>query len=244
MYRRLCAVLLLVQVCVAQGEEQAKPPKSETVETFSMVPGLEDGTGAEHRDLLLTAKKAMKEGDLPTAVKQLEKVVANFKALCTDPKKTYLSFANKAEFDSFKKDHPDQDVVWLDWAYQEAWQISAFIASGTKHFKEALECLTEEEKIAPCRASPHNERGYILNQAGKPKEAMAEYQKSRALGEKFKSSSVDLPVALRGIGFSLIELGDLDAAKKVFEESLKIDPDNETAKNELQFIEEAKAQKK
>ncbi|MBI3831445.1 MAG: tetratricopeptide repeat protein [Planctomycetes bacterium] len=224
-------------------EKKPAPSKSETVDTFHEVAGLELGPGSEHRKLAGQAYDAIKKGDLRTAGELLDKAVDGFKALCTDPKKTYISVASQKEVDAYKKEHPDQDVAWLDWGYLEALQLSAFIASAQKRFKPALLYLEEEEKIAPYAAALHNERGYILNQLGKTKEALAEYEKARAIAERFEASRSDLPIALRGIGFSKIDLGDLDGAQKVFEESLKIDPGNTTAISELKFIEEMKAAK-
>jgi len=42
--------------------------------------------------------------------------------------------------------------------------------------------------------------------------------------------------ALRGMGFVLIEQGKLDEAEKMFRECLKIDPNDDGAKGELEFI--------
>jgi hypothetical protein len=46
----------------------------------------------------------------------------------------------------------------------------------------------------------------------------------------------DVAMALRGRGFVLSEMGELDRAKKAFEESLTFEPDNEIARNELEYI--------
>jgi Flp pilus assembly protein TadD len=45
----------------------------------------------------------------------------------------------------------------------------------------------------------------------------------------------------RGRGFVLTELGRLDEAEAAYRESLKIEPDSERAKNELQYIARLKA---
>ena len=49
--------------------------------------------------------------------------------------------------------------------------------------------------------------------------------------------------ALRGIGFSLIELDRLDEAEVQFREALRIDPEDAKAKGELQYIQKMRAQK-
>lgn len=47
--------------------------------------------------------------------------------------------------------------------------------------------------------------------------------------------------AIRGIGYCLIELGDLDGAIAVFNESLQLDPDDEKARDELRYIDALRA---
>ena len=49
--------------------------------------------------------------------------------------------------------------------------------------------------------------------------------------------------ALRGMGFCLIELGKLDEAEKMFKDSLKLVPENQTALNEIGYIKELRAKK-
>lgn len=49
--------------------------------------------------------------------------------------------------------------------------------------------------------------------------------------------------AMRGMGFTLIEKGQLDAAEKKFRECLELDPQDERSKSELRYIEEQRAKK-
>lgn len=49
--------------------------------------------------------------------------------------------------------------------------------------------------------------------------------------------------ALRGEGFALIELNQLDEAEKSFQASLKVEPDNKLALSELDYIKKLRQQK-
>ncbi|GAB3099827.1 tetratricopeptide repeat protein [Lysobacter terrae] len=51
----------------------------------------------------------------------------------------------------------------------------------------------------------------------------------------------DLSRAKRGIGFVLIEQGDLDAAEAKFKQCLALDPDDRGAQNELEYIAQQRA---
>lgn len=72
---------------------------------------------------------------------------------------------------------------------------------------------------------------------GRFEEARSAYEHALELVERYPKNP-DGPVALRGLGFALIELGDLDGAEQAFERSLELDPDNELAKSELRYIED------
>ena len=50
-------------------------------------------------------------------------------------------------------------------------------------------------------------------------------------------------MSLRGLGFSLIELKQLDEAEKAFQESLQIEPENKLAQNELAYIQQLRSAK-
>ncbi|MEZ5937811.1 MAG: tetratricopeptide repeat protein [Hyphomonadaceae bacterium] len=77
------------------------------------------------------------------------------------------------------------------------------------------------------------ERAAALGQTGDREQALAAYDEvlqRPGLATPFRAS------ALRGRGFSLIELGRLDEAEAAYRASLEIDPDNPIAMNELTYI--------
>ena len=47
---------------------------------------------------------------------------------------------------------------------------------------------------------------------------------------------------MRGVGYSLIELGRLDEAEEVFNQCLDIDKDDQGAKRELKYIQQMREQ--
>jgi len=99
------------------------------------------------------------------------------------------------------------------------------------------------ERLAPAAASAAAERGYILNQVGKTDEALAAYQRSLSLAKRFHSQRAYQAPALRGMGFSLIEMQRLDEAENAFRESLEVEPDNKIALGELGYIRQLRAKR-
>src|SRR5262249_47314624 len=136
-----------------------------------------------------------------------------------------VSVANQEQFNEVRaaSDTPDR-LVPLDWCYRELLHWKAFIKAGQEDYPAALQVLDQELRAAPTAAAPYVERGYILNRMGRTAEAKRSYERALEIAEKYSPSSPDIPVALRGLGYSLIDLGDLDAAEVAFNKSLMIEP--------------------
>ena len=142
------------------------------------------------------------------------------------------SFQSKEEYLEFKSTSP-QDFEWIDWGYKVTLQMKAFIAVERRDFPAALSILAAIEAVAPVSAGTAAERGYVLNQLGQPENALAAYRKSHSLSIRYQSQRPYQAAALRGMGFALIELQRLDEAEGVFQDSLKIEPNNKLALDEV-----------
>jgi tetratricopeptide (TPR) repeat protein len=225
------ALLLVISAC-------AKPSTFASIETPLAWPDVEPGLGSGCRTQLFVAVGDIHAKRLEDADQKLSAVLSCFRAFMTDSESIYVSVANAAELDRYRRENGgDREVVWIDWGYREALDRKAFILSAREEFDKALELLRLEAKTAPYAAAPYTEGGYALNGLRKPREALEAYRRGLALAREFESSKAEEPVALRGIGFALIEIGDLDQAESAFRESLEIDPGNEGAVSELGYIE-------
>jgi tetratricopeptide (TPR) repeat protein len=78
------------------------------------------------------------------------------------------------------------------------------------------------------------EKAQALVHMGRHQDALQLYDQVTKIGPYV--SGRDLAIARRGRGFVLIEMGDLDNAELAFKESLEIEPDNDIALHELQYI--------
>ena len=118
----------------------------------------------------------------------------------------------------------------------QAFQLVGYIFAGAGETADALAWIDRAISIAPYMAEPHCEKGYVLNQLQEFDEALKEYEVAVQLSSDFPYSRHAKPMALRGMGFSLIELGRLDDAESAFRESLILEPGNELAESELLYI--------
>jgi tetratricopeptide (TPR) repeat protein len=241
----LCAFVALMAsapVCLSE---------SEAVDTVFKQPADWAGLGEKQAALEEEAAALVVKKLLPEAEEKLKAVTAACEGLMTDPNATYVCFHSAAQFDAFRKDVEKEKgeaaaiaVVRVSFVYGKALHLQAFIASARKQWPEALALLDREMQYSPYEALPYMEKGYILNAQRKHPEAIECYKKGLEVAAKREGTDQVRASAWRGIGFAQTELGDLDAAKTSYNESLKLEPNNKLALDELSYIENLERSKK
>jgi tetratricopeptide (TPR) repeat protein len=240
-------LLLLVLPAPALRGARAQDKKSGVtlVTTSGRTDNVEEGTGASQRPRIQKAQQLLQEKQFDDAEALCDEILAFFEKQKSDPAATYVCVANREELEHYQKNRPrDEKVIWLDWSFGEALHIKAFIAVERKQWPAALKVLEREIRYRPYCPAGHSERGLVLNRMGKPKQALPAYETALALAEKHASARPSRAIALRGIGFTRIELGDLAGARKAFEQSLVIEPNNRLALEELRYIRKLEEQRK
>lgn len=192
--------------------------------------------GSEYRKDLIEAVEMLMHGDAAGAAP----VLARIRAYCDAqqrPGRRIVSVANQREYDEFMAGHGDgEPVEWIDIACPSAYHMTGYALVGQKKYAEALPWLGRASALAPYLGDARNERAFVLGGMGKHTEALAAYREVIALADAHPSAAYIKPLALRGEGYVLIELGDLDGAQRAYEASLVLDPNNTLAKGELEFI--------
>jgi tetratricopeptide (TPR) repeat protein len=238
-------VLALMPVLLAiPGERALAQGAPKTIESFSTPADIEKGVNAGQRALMDTAHGLVKQRKYEEAETALREIIVSFEKLMTDPDAVYLCFANREELTHYLKNNPaKKKVVWLDWCFGNALHDTAFIAVARKEWQQALKVLDREQSLRPYAAEPHTERGFVLNKLGKLQEGLKEYQVALQLAQKHGSSKHMQGTALRGSGWTLVELGDLKGAREAYEQSLKAEPNNPLAQEELRYIDKLLSKK-
>jgi len=152
-----------------------------------------------------------------------------------DPTLRQYSFQSQAEFEEFRQTAA-VPFEWIDWGYRECLHAQAFIAAERRDFATALDLLRATEALAPLSASTAGEMGYVLNQLGRAEDGLAAYRRAHALATRYASQRPVAALALRGMGFSLIELRRWDEAERLLLESLEIEPGSRVATHELDYV--------
>ena len=244
MHKR-CLALLWVSVALACATAPAPapaPPKGDSVVHKSKYTDIHRGPGAEYCSQMDHTTDLVKQGHLSDAERAVDAMLAQFGPMIEQGGGIPVSVANQEQFNAVRaaSDTPDR-LVPLDWCYGGLLHSKAFIKAEQRDFPAALSALDVEARAAPTAASPYVERGYILNQMGRPAEGKRAYEQALEIAEMYAPSAPEVPVALRGIGYSLIDLGDLDAAEVAFNKSLLLEPGNPVAQRELAYIRQLRA---
>jgi tetratricopeptide (TPR) repeat protein len=190
--------------------------------------------GSELAEQAPAIDELIRAGKFDEADEKAKTLIAAFEA-SLDPALPHYSFQTRADMEAFQHD-TTAPFVWVDWGYKQLLHRRAYIAVERGLMQDALLQLQLITVVAPIDANTLTETGFVLGQLKRSDEALAAYRKALEVSRHFESQRPFEPMALRGIGFQLIEHDQLDEAERAYRDSLLIDPNNKTALNELDFI--------
>jgi tetratricopeptide (TPR) repeat protein len=148
----------------------------------------------------------------------------------------FFSYIAFVKGDSKKK---DEKVIWDFPSYSKAYYLMAFIAVEQSDWKTGLELINKAIKLEPDHPTLLCEKALILGRIGKPRDALDVYIEASKAREWAPADQHAR--AQRGAAIALIDLGDLDKAEAMLNDSLSVEPGNRVALNELQYIKKLRA---
>ena len=126
-----------------------------------------------------------------------------------------------------------------DWC--DAMLIKGYALNELKRPMEAEQVLGSLVRHDPGNPQYLIEYAYTVRVNGQLERSLDLYKKAEKLAAKFRdreSAAHWRAAALRGQGFAYTDLQRWDDAVKAYQRSFKYEPDNEIARNELQYIEQ------
>ncbi len=128
------------------------------------------------------------------------------------------------------------------WAY--GYYGKAFALIELNRFDEAAEALDRALELSPANSQFLTERGYLYRASREWDKMLASHQAALEHVDFSPDAQRDTERAraLRGAGYALIELDRLDEAERHFRDSLKIEPGNPVALDELDYIKKLRKQ--
>ena len=240
---RLAGGVLLFLLCASPDQRAASPadPDKEPA-TLKLL---------QEARTLIDAKKPQ------PAIEKCEKVIASFKAHYGDSKSKiycaqssaenlgYLLMAaaaiNKGEFDKDKK-----NAIVLSSSWATAYFIKAYALQDLGRLADAKSTLQLALELSPSNSRYLSELGsiYVLEKNWpKAKEAFAKAEDEAPIASDDSKAEV-LARARRGLGYVFVELGQLEAAEKKYQQCLAADPKDTKAAEELEYVRRLRAKAK
>ena len=176
---------------------------------------------------------------------ELASMPANWKPLQEDDKEVRGAFWDQNEFLAYVGSHRsdnEKSIFWTTVSFSKLWWQLADVNISEGRFDNAVVCVEKGLELEPDHPILWIERGYIFNRLGRHQEALEAYRTAASV-RQWAQPAVTAR-ALRGQGSALIDLGQLSEARNVYNASLELDPESESAHKELEYIDQALADKK
>jgi len=179
----------------------------------------------------------------------LDKVIAAFQARYASEKRHIYCAHSQAESLKYMLDATDhrEEAISVDPTWAEAWFVKSYALTELHRDAEALSALEAAMALSPSYSQYLSERGNMYQRVKDWKRALQTYEEAENAVKLISDQKVQIiehTRALRGQGYSLIELGDLAAAERKYRESLALDPDDPKAKQELDYVNNLRVKRK
>lgn len=194
------------------------------------------------QQLLAKAMKMIKAGQPDEAIAgPIAQVIAHYengpgkeqgkRHYCArDQLESFLYLADAA------KDHQDAVVLPQTWADAYFEESSALTDLG--RLEESQAALHKAIALSPWNSLYLSELAYTYEKQHENEKALDLYTQAEGAAEFSPpdQKNSELGHALRGEGYALTELHRLDEAEAMYHKALKLDPNDQTSKNELEYI--------
>lgn len=155
-----------------------------------------------------------------------------FCAVTPEQKSRYIADAAKA----------DRAAVTIEPGWCRAQYVTGYALIDLDKLPEAQVVFERLVKFAPQNSRYLNELGYIFMKQKKWQLSLDAYRRAEAAADLTPDrAEEERCLALKGVGYDLVELGDLNAAEAAYRKCLNINPNDEDSPRELEYI---KAQRK
>ena len=239
---RLVVGILFLFLCAIQRPKAAAPANPDKDPELSNL--------LQEARALIDAKKPQ------PAIEKCEQVIATFKAhyanskskiYCAQTSAENLGYLLMAAAEMDKGEFKDKhDAIVLSSTWSSAYFIKAYALQDLHRIPEAKAVLLLALELSPWNSRYLSELGsiYVLEKNwAKAKEAF-EKAEDQAPTSSEESKAEVLARARRGLGYVFVELGQLDAAEKKYQQCLADDPKDTKAAQELDYVRSLRAKTK
>lgn len=175
------------------------------------------------------------------AVELMRPVLADFEKRYADEKRDIFCAVTPEQsaryLDDAAKANRPAVAIASDWC--RAQYVTGYALIDLNRLPEAQAAFERLVRYAPQHSRYLNELGYIFMKQKKWQQSLEVYRRAEAAADLTpERTKEEQCLALKGVGYDLVELGDFNAAEAAYRKCLNINPDDEDAPRELKYIEE------
>ncbi len=173
----------------------------------------------------------------------MQKMPRGWKPVQEDAEFIRVAFWDQEEFFAYVRgrDAKAKSVLWIGKSYSRAWYVLSSLASKQGRLEHALFCVDCGIELEPDHPELWSQKGVVLGKLKRHEAALDCY--IRAVTIRDWAPPDQTARALRGKGVQLIDLDRLDEAEAALQQSLRLEPDNDIAHKELEYIEQLRKQR-
>jgi tetratricopeptide (TPR) repeat protein len=132
-----------------------------------------------------------------------------------------------------------QEAIVISYLWAQAFYFKGYASIELGRIEDAKTWLKKALELSPSNSTYLSELGHIYQTEQKWSEALKIYQQAEESANAYSPDDLknaELTRAMRGIGYSLIELGRLDEAEEKYKKCLEIDENDKKSLQEMEYI--------
>jgi tetratricopeptide (TPR) repeat protein len=231
------SLLILVGLLAAEPVVQMKGPNG-MVSTMPLEVKESDARLGQARDFIA-------KGQPGVAIPIVDQVIADYEAKYRSNSRTIYYSARSMEegfIYSTLAGMQGRNGVVLNGDWSQAYFLKGFALVDLNRSDEAMKWFDKAAELAPMNVQLLAERGEWYKTRRNWKKAYREFESARSAADFSEDAQKkEQTRAIRGMAFVRVEEGKLDDAERLINEALKLDPTDQHARDELDYI--AKARK-
>jgi len=196
--------------------------------------------------ILNAGKKLLTAGKPREAIQYFEKAAANYEGKFQKDTAKFFSARSRAESLAYMleaaTEKKDARVVSADWAY--AYYFKAYALTELGKLSESKMALERALALSPWNSQFLSELGHIYQLEKNWPMALQTFQRSERAAKEFsppESKNFELARAWRGLGYTYVELSQIDEAEKMYRQCLELDKNDQRALDELRYVRDLRA---
>jgi tetratricopeptide (TPR) repeat protein len=192
--------------------------------------------------LLIQGRQVLQQGSPQRAIAEyFDPVIDHYKVMYKDNKSRIYSAQNQVQIILYTAlpTGNKQSIEVLDTVWADAYLLKAYALTELKRVPDAQKALESAITLSPMNSQYLSELAYTYQVQKDCDKSIATYVQAASMAEIASddaTKTINLTRAWRGQGYCLVEQGKLNEAEAMYRKCLALDPKDNKARGELEYI--------